>query len=83
MLRKNLFFRCCGVLVQELANKRAEEGYPNPDEDVQDLARLDEEKSEWVSYSKLLLQRVSEEDNVDYFKFQNDEKAKVLKLSAH
>lgn len=46
------------MIVQELANERAREGYPNPDEDSQDLSRLEEEKSEWVSFSHLLLQKV-------------------------
>jgi len=50
-------------MVQELANERAQEGYPNPDEEVQDLARLDNEKNEWISFSKLLLQKCLEGKN--------------------
>ena len=67
-------FRCCGMMVQELANERAQEGYPNPDEDVQDLARLDDEKNEWVSFSKLLLQKCLEgKDSLMVFKEMEDE----------
>ena len=48
--------------MQELVSERTQEGYPNPEEDVQDLARLGREAEGWIKVADHLLHKVVKRD---------------------
>lgn len=47
-------------MVREIAEKRSSEGYPNPDEEKQDLQRMEEEAQELSTLADLLVKKVKD-----------------------
>ena len=47
-------------MVREIVEHRAEEGYPNPEEERQDLARMEEEAQELTMLAGLLVKKVQD-----------------------
>lgn len=51
--------RSCVDIVREVVDIRRQEGYPNPEEEQDDLRRLGDEAQEWTKQAGLLLKEVT------------------------
>ena len=47
-------------MVREIVDKRTKEGYPNPEEEKQDLARMEEEAQELTMLAGILVKKVQD-----------------------